>query len=297
MAIKTVTLTLNGQTITIPLKSGNVYEKSIQAPAKSSYNQTDHVYPMVLKVTDQAGNTTTIDKSNATYGAAMKLRVKEKNAPTITITKPGAGAFLTNQSVAIEFTVTDDDSGVNPDTIKLQVDSGTAVSPTKNAITSGYKCTHTVTLSDGSHTIKINASDYDGNAATQKTVTFKVDTVPPTLNISAPADTLITNKQVCTVSGNTADATSAPVTVTIKLNGTDQGAVTVESSGAFSKALTLAKGTNTIVVRSTDKAGKYSEVTRTVIYDSDAPVIVSVTVNPNPVNAGETFIVTVEATD
>lgn len=30
-------------------------------------------------------------------------------------------------------------------------------------------------------------SDYDGNAAAQKSVTFKIDTVPPTLSITSPA--------------------------------------------------------------------------------------------------------------
>lgn len=296
MAIKIVQLTLDGQTYDIPL-SGSVYTKQITAPSKSSYSQPDHVYAMALKVEDTAGNVTTVDKNHATFGAAMKLRVKEKVAPVISISKPGAGAYLTNQSVAIEFTVTDNDSGVNPDSIKLQIDSAAAVSPTRTAVTGGYKCTYTTTLSDGKHTIKVNASDYDGNAATQALSSFTVDTVPPSLNITAPPVSLITNKQSCTVSGDTNDATSGPVTVKITLNGTDQGAVTVNSSGAFSKALTLAKGTNTIVVRATDKAGKYSEVSRTVVYDPDAPVIVKVEVQPNPVGAGEIFTVTVEATD
>ena len=296
MAVKIVQLTVDGQTYDIPLSDG-VYTKQITAPSKSSYGQPDHVYAMALKVEDTAGNVTTVDKNHATFGAAMKLRVKEKVAPVISISKPGAGAYLTNQSVAIEFTVTDNDSGVNPDSIKLQIDSAAAVSPTRTAVTGGYKCTYTTTLSDGKHTIKVNASDYDGNAATQALSSFTVDTVPPSLNITAPPVSLITNKQSCTVSGDTNDATSGPVTVKITLNGTDQGAVTVNSSGAFSKALTLAKGTNTIVVRATDKAGKYSEVSRTVVYDPDAPVIVKVEVQPNPVGAGEIFTVTVEATD
>ncbi|MFQ7033454.1 MAG: Ig-like domain-containing protein [Clostridium sp.] len=92
----------------------------------------------------------------------------------------------------MKWKVTDADSGVNPATIGITIDSGSKVtgdSITKTAVTGGYECTYTPTtaLADGSHTIKIDASDFDGNAATQKTVTFKIDTVPPTLSITAPA--------------------------------------------------------------------------------------------------------------
>lgn len=147
------------------------------------------------------------------------------------------------------------------------------------------------------HTIKIDASDNDGNAATQKSVTFKVDTVPPTLSVTSPADGLVTNQAALTVKGTTNDATSSPVKVTIKLNSGVAESVTVGSDGNFSKALTLVAGTNTITVVATDSAGKTTTVTRTVKLDTSAPVIKSVTLNPNPVDAGKTFIISVEVVD
>ena len=164
--------------------------------------------------------------------------------------------------------VTDNDSGVNPDTIGITIDSGSKVTGsaiTKTAITGGYDCTYTPTtaLADGSHTIKIDAADNDGNAATQKSVTFKIDTVPPTLSVTAPVNGLITNKAACTVTGTTNDITSSPVTVTVKLNSGSAEAVTVGADGFFSKALTLVSGGNTITVVATDSAGKSTTVTRT----------------------------------
>lgn len=300
MALKTVTLTLNGQTYTLTKDAtSGKYKASITAPAKSSFSQSVGVYEMLLKAQDQAGNLTTIDKNHATFGAKMKLDVEEKVAPVITPTKPGAGAYLTSGTVAIEFNVTDNDSGVDSATISLQIDSQAAVTTglTKTAITGGYKCTYSATLSDGPHTIKINAKDNDRNAATQKTVSFTVDTVPPSLNISTPSAGLITNKQSCTVSGTTNDATSAPCKVIVKLNNVDQGTVTVGGDGSFSKNVSLAKGSNSIYVKTTDKAGKYSEVTRTVTYDPDAPVVNGVTITPNPVDAGAAFTIEVDVTD
>ena len=124
-----------------------------------------------------------------------------------------------------------------------------------------------------------------------------MDTVPPTLSITAPADKLITNKTGITVKGTTNDKTSSPVTVTVKLNSGAATAVTVESDGSFSKDLTLVVGTNTITVVARDAAGKTTTVTRTVTVDQTAPVIKSITINPNPVDAGKTYIISVEVTD
>lgn len=297
MAIKTSTFSINGSTYTLDKVSGtNKLKKQIQMPTKSSFSQPDHAYAALLKIIDEAGNVTSVDKTHPVYGELMKIRVKEKVAPTISVAKPSAGAYITSHSVLIEFTVTDNDSGVNPDTVKMSI-NGLGATPTRTTVTGGYKYTYTATLDDGEHNIVINAQDNDGNVAAQKKVTFKVDTIPPELSVSNPPGVLVTNKNQLSIAGKTNDATSAPCNITVKLNGADQGAVTVSADGTFSKTVTLAKGANTIVVRSTDNAGKYTEITRTVTYDADAPVILSIEVTPNPVYAGEEITVTVEATD
>lgn len=303
MSVKTVQAIINGQTHTLTLNSSTgKYEATITAPSTSSYPLEGHYFPVTIKATDDAGNVTTKDATDTTLGTSLRLQVKEKTAPVITVTSPTASALLTNNRPQITWKVTDADSGVNPDTIGLVIDSGSKITGdviTKTAITNGYQCTYTPTtaLSDGSHTIKFDASDYDGNAAAQKSVTFKVDTVPPTLSVTAPTADLVTNKAACTVTGTTNDATSAPVTLTIKLNNGTAAPVEVASDGSFSKSLTLTEGVNTITVVATDGAGKTTTVTRTVTLNTSAPVIQSVTITPNPVDAGKTFIISVEVTD
>ena len=296
MAIKTVTLYLNGQSYDIPLDSSTgKYVKTIAAPSQSSWDEADHKYEMQLEVADVAGNVTTVDKSHSTFGAGMLLRVLEKTPPVIVITKPSSGAYIGSNSVDIEFTVTDTESGVNPDTITIQIDSTGAISEgiTKAEIEGGYKCTYTTSIPDGEHTVKVNASDNDGNAAVEKQSVFTVDTIPPELNITSPPAALITNQQKVTVEGTTNDE----YTIAILLNGTSQGTVTQNADYSFSKDITLTKGENVIVIKATDKAGKLTTVTREVTYDPVAPVIVSIDIAPNPVDAGAEFVVTVEATD
>ena len=295
MAIQTVRAQVNGTWHTLTLNSSNgKYEKTITAPTISSYNQTNHYYNVNVEATNTAGTVTTADGTDLT---GLRLVVKEKVAPAITITAPTAGATITTNKPAVKWTVTDADSGVNPNTISIKIDSGSAITSgiTKTASGKGFTCSYTppTALADGSHTITINASDYDGNAATAKSVTFKVDTTPPTLSVSAPAEGLITNKAALTITGTTNDVTSSPVTVKITLNGTDQGAVTVGTGGAFSKAVTLKEGANTIVVTATDSAVKATTVTRHVTLDTSAPVIVAATITPNPADTGATVLISV----
>ncbi len=293
MAVKTAQYIFNGQTYNLTYNStSGKWEATVTAPSKSSYSQTDHVLGGTVKATDVAGNTTTVDQSHATLGASLKVRVKEKVAPVISITAPSAGAYITSTTPPIEFTVTDADSGVASIAVTLD---GTAISSiTKTAVTGGYKCTckPASALKDGTHTISVTAIDNDGNTSAAKTSTFTVDTVPPTLSITAPAEGLATNKTTVTVTGKTDDATSKPVTVTV--NG---AAATVGTDGSFSKDVSLSNGANKITIIATDKAGKTTTVVRNVTLDTAAPVIKSISITPNPVDCGKTFIISVEITD
>ena len=95
------------------------------------------------------------------------------------------------------------------------------------------------------------------------------------------------------VRGTTNDTASSPVTVKITLAGADQGTITVGTDGSFTKTLTLANGSNTIVITATDAAGKASSVTRTVTLDTSKPVVKSATITPNPVDAGASMVISV----
>lgn len=123
MAVKTVQYVFNGQTYNLTLDaSTGEYKATVPAPSKSSYSQDGHKYGGSVIATDDAGNSTTINQSDATLGANLLLRVLEKVAPTLAFTYPTAGAYITNATPAIRFKVTDNDSGVNPDTIVIKVD-------------------------------------------------------------------------------------------------------------------------------------------------------------------------------
>lgn len=297
MAIKTVKATINGQTYDLTLNSASgKWEATITAPGKTSYNLAGGYYNVSVEATNDAGTKGSADASTVD---GLKLVVKETVAPVITIVSPTAGAYVANSKQPVVFNITDETggSGVDISTLVVKQD-GTAVAAaniTHTAITNGYSVTYTpsAALSDGSHTVTINCKDHDGNAATEKSTTYTVDTVPPTLNVTSPADGLITAASSVTVAGTTNDATSSPVVITISLNGTDQGTIPVGTGGTFSKVVTLKEGSNTIIVKAKDAAGKESSVTRTVTLDTSVPKIKAATITPNPVDTGKTMVISV----
>lgn len=297
MAIKTVKATINGQTYDLTLNSASgKWEATITAPGKTSYNLAGGYYNVSVEATNEAGTKGSADASTVD---GLKLVVKETVAPVITIVSPTAGAYVANSKQPVVFNITDETGGSGVDISTLVVKQvGTAVAAaniTHTAITNGYSVTYTpsAALSDGSHTVTINCKDHDGNAAAEKSTTYTVDTVPPTLNVTSPADGLITAASSVTVAGTTNDATSSPVVITISLNGTDQGTIPVGTGGTFSKVVTLKEGSNTIIVKAKDAAGKESSVTRTVTLDTSVPKIKAATITPNPVDTGKTMVISV----
>ncbi len=312
MAITSVKVTVAGQEYTLNWDAeSQSYKTSVTAPSQSSGSnnsgqgpgigaeaQGKGYYPMEFEVRDDAGNVTTVNELTPTLGDKCKLKVLEKTAPVVTITGPTAGAYLTNSATPIKFTATDSGSGIKPNSAMVKIDDGAEqpVVMTGSGTTYNGTLTPDPAFTDGEHTVEVYCYDYDGNKSNVATVTFTVDTIAPTLDITSPADNLITNQTDIVVSGTTNDVTSSPVTVTIKLNGVDQGAVNV-SGGSFTKTITGVEGVNTIEITATDKAGKTTVVTRTVTINTTAPEISEIVVTPNPASAGGGYTITVKITD
>ena len=304
MAIATVRVQINGTWTTLTYNTtSKAYEATITAPGTTSFNLSGGYYPVTVEATNTAGTTARVDATTATIGTSLRLVVKETVAPVITITSPTSGARVVNNKQPVVFTVTDaaGGSGVNLSTIVVKQDGTTVAASTitSSAITNGYTFTYTPAsaMTDGAHTITVDAKDNDGNAATQKTTTFTIDTVPPVLNISSPTEGFITNSTSVVASGTTNDATSSPVTMTQALDGGAAEAVTVASNGSFTKTWSgLTHGTHYIDFVAKDSAGKTSTVRRNFTVDTSTPVISSVTITPNPANTSGSMVLKVVVT-
>ena len=294
MAIQTVQAIINGVTTTLTLNNQTgKYEATLTAPATSSYPKEGHYYSVQIKATDKAGNAVTVDDKHETLGSKLRLVVKEKVAPTITILKPTSGQLMSQNKPEISFEVKDNDSGVNESTVTLKIDNGAVSGLSKSTIEGGFRYTYTPTtaLKDGEHTVTVNASDNDGNAATPATLTFRVLATAPNLSITSPEDGSWHKNASVAFAGSTNGAK-----LTVKVGNGNAQNVPI-SAGTFTGNVTLVEGANTVTFVATSASGVDTTITRTLNLDTKAPVITNVTITPNPVDGGKTYVVAVEVTD
>lgn len=296
MSVKTVKAVINGQTYNLTYNNETQrWEAPATAPDRSSYTQSGHYYSVQVTAEDMAGNSDVKDAADAEIGSSLQLIVKEKVAPVCVIVSPTSGQLTANSKPEIKWTVTDDDSGVNADSIVLLIDSeeveGTI---SKSGSGTSYTCTYTpeTALGDGEHTITVQASDNDGNVSSDVSLTFRVLATAPNLSITTPEDNGWFKNDSVAFSGTTDGAT-------LKVIVNDGAEQDVEiSEGAFSGTLTLtAEGANTVKFIATSASGVETTVTRTLNLDTKAPKIISVQLVPNPVDASQPFTISVEIED
>lgn len=314
MTVATVKVTINGQSYNLTYNDDTQYwETTITAPTETSGSNNNGsgpgvgtaaegkgYYPVSVEVTDDATNTASCnDQTDGALGQACRLKVLEKVLPVATILSPTDGAYIKDSTPEISLQATDSGSGINPTTGSLVIDSGTPIPITLTGSDTTYTATHTPTaaLGNGSHTITFTVRDYDGNVSSTESVTFTIDTLPPTLEVTSPTEGFVTNQTTINVVGVAEDVHSAPVTVTIKVNSLDQGAVSLDGEGNFTKAVTLQNGANVITVTATDTSGQTTTVTRNVTVSTTAPVIEEIIITPNPVDGGQTYTIQVKVTD
>ena len=312
MVISSVKVTVDGQEYPLSYNAASgKFEATLTAPTKSSGSNNSGIgidiganaqglgyYPMSIEITDDAGNATTVDSDDATWGNLLRLMVLETTPPVAELIYPTSGAVLTDSQPTFEWTVTDEGSGVDPASCCIAIDGGTPTTVTPSVSGGVATCSYTPSssLSGGSHTVEVYGSDFDGNVSTHVSATFTIDISAPALVITSPVDDIKTNVSQITLAGYTDPPSEDAVTLTVTVGSTVY-TPTIESDGSFSQVIDLTEGVNSIVVVATDSSDLSTTVTRTVTVDTRAPVIVSITIVRNPAEAGTTYTIDVEAID
>ena len=192
-----------------------------------------------IRATDEAGH-----EATDSVGFTVDLGV----VPTVTITAPGDGAVIPEDSVTVTWTIE------NPaGSVEVQLDDGAWVPVTGDSTTFED-------LSDGEHTVTVRTTQ-----GGEDSVTFTVDTTPPTVSISSPADDAVIDSASVVVTWTSTDA----VTTERKVDGGDYETVT----GTSTTVSSLADGEHTVEIRVTDIAGHQASDTVTVIIDTTAPSV------------------------
>ena len=204
--------------------------------------------------TDKAGNSAnspaaTFSVSNASLnvGITAPSGPTNNNKPTLSATASETGG-----------------TGIASVQFEYSTNGGTTWNNAGAAQTTApFSYTFTTPLADGSYQVRAVASDKSGNTAATSTVSFMIDTVEPTIAMTAPSDGATTSNTTPTLSATASDNTGGSGLATVQFQYTsDRGATWIDAgpaqtSGPFSFTFTtpLADGTYAAVAIATDNAG------------------------------------------
>ena len=277
-------------------------------PAESSANLPGGYYGVQIIAADEAGNETEINQEDGTWGSQLQLTAYESVKPTATITYPSADSRINTCTPTITAQLRDNDSGVDPATLDLRINGGSKITQgapglTLTPVEGGYDLSYAVptALDEGQTTISVGVSDMDGNAADPASITCTIAVTAPTISLSSPAEGLVTNQAAVQITGITSDDQLTSVTLTVTVNGHDQGPVTVDGqTGVFALQANpshMQEGANVIKVKVVDATGLEAEITRNVVLDTIPPRIVEVIGVTDRVHVGAPFVIRVKVED
>lgn len=289
MALKSIIATVRGETVELEYNPATgYYEATHRAGADSSFLEEGHFFPVSIVATDDADLVGRIDHKDADFGNNLKLFVYEEKPPVVEITAPGNGSYITGDDTpTVEFIVRDNDgqatgfSGINIESLIFKIDgqvvdnSKISFEPIENY---GYSCVYTPDegLGNGEHTIEITVKDNDENDSPVAEKSFEIDIACPELVITKELPTVTSQSDVL-VQGYATDKNT--VTVDFYLNGGLQDSVDLgKSGGEFEFHYSLVRaGENEIRIVARDEFGnKSTEITRTIKYNTTAPIFEAV---------------------
>ena len=237
---------------------------------------TDGTYTFTVTAVDAAGNSAT---SSVTY-------TLDTVAPTVT-TAVTPGALSNTRSPTFSSSATDP-VGLNSVTCTLAGPGGYAQTPA-----SCGSFTPASLTTDGTYTFTVTAVDAAGNSATSS-VTYTLDTVPPTVT-TAVAPGALSNNRTPTFSSTSSDPVGL-TSVTCTLIGPGAYAQTPNNCGSFTPASLTTDGTYTFTVTAVDAAG--NQTISAVIYTLDTVLpVVSTSVAPRQLANDRTPTFTATVTD
>lgn len=212
--------------------------------------------PFVPGALSQAAHTITVQASDAAgnLGNTSTTFTVDTTAPTVAIS-PAIPSPTNVNNPSVAFTVTG-----GPATTTCQVDSSAAASCTSPFVPPA--------LSDGSHTIKVIATDTAGNSGNTSN-TFTVDTAVPVVTITPPANPGKDSTPSIVFASNEPSST-------FKCQ-VDGGALATCTS-PFTTA-TLGDGSHTVLVQATDTASNVGSSSTTFTIDTTVPTV-TITAGP-----------------
>ncbi len=218
---------------------------------------TDGTYEAHAIATDNAGNHTTSTAVSFTIDTV---------APTVSMTAPANNMETNVNKPTLSATAADNNGGSGLASVQLQVssDGGTSWTNAGTAETAApFSFSFTTALADGTYEARAIATDNAGNSTASTAISFTIDTVAPTVSMTAPVNGSTSTNTKPTLTATALDNTGGSGLANVQFQYSSDGgttwtnAGTAQTSGPFSFTFTtaLAKGTYEARAIATDNAG------------------------------------------
>jgi RHS repeat-associated protein len=185
--------------------------------------------------------------------------------PGIAFTAPRDGVTLNTNTPTIEIQYQDSGSGIDLETLLLQVNAGDLPVICQYGDT-GASCTPSSGLPEGAATLTAAIQDYAGNTSQEAATRLTVDTTPPVITLSSPVDGTSTNQSLQAFVGSLNEL------ATLTLNGVE---VQVGTNRAFNHGpVSLQEGLNTFELIAKDAVGNSRHLDIRVTLDTVPPAAV-----------------------
>lgn len=251
------------------------FGQTLAATSKTAKNVADGtVFYWQVRAVDAAGNT-------SDWSPLWQI-VVDSSAPTLAITSPNDGSFVSGTATLLKGTETD----ANPATYRWIVTNakGKVIAQHENVASPTVKNFKwdTTAVKDGGYTITLSATDAAGNTASTSIV-VTVDNTTPNVRITKPtAGDTLSNANAFTIKGKASDTGSGLRNNIVVIRLVDAGGnvvfrqkVTVNANGIWKLKVpkgTLQDGQYKIIAVATDNQGNKDRDAISVALDSTAPV-------------------------
>ncbi len=194
---------------------------------------------------------TAIDKAGNRAGDSRGFTI-DSTPPLVTLSAPRAGLVTRQASLVVVASVAEEGP------LAQVTLSGQAMTQAPDGTWQGPAA-----LVEGDNFVEVVAVDAAGNTG-RGSVHVRLDTAPPSLNVSAPAEGARIAALATAVGGSVSDASN----VTVAVNGAP---AIVGTGGSFSAEAPLVQGANTLIATATDEAGNSAQVQVHVRANATAP--------------------------
>ncbi len=177
--------------------------------------------------------------------------------PVITLESPEAGELVGATPVLVS-AVLEDNRGVATASVVVKLD-GTSVTSQCTVTAVSVSCS--LSPADGAHSVIIDCKDTSNNPAAQKSVSFKLDTIAPSVSVTSHTSGQVVVTPTVNLTGSVSDATSNVASV--KVNGED---ASLNGNSWSLSGFALDEGANAIVIVAEDAVGHTALANITINY-------------------------------